>query len=450
MRRLLVFALFVSIGVLWWLEFETGTPRTARERDPTTATRPAAQPDASTNGKAPAALQVFGRIVRKGSGEPISGAEVLFDSKYTVRTDARGEFTAPRRPGQDSGTFEIRHADHATLWSTRQLRNGVETFELPPALRVSGRIVMAETSRPVPGIGVRVGNRSTRTDANGRFETTDHPPGKLSVRSHNVSAEIEAGTRNFELGIAGPLLVVHTRDEWGQPLPGVRIDNAPTVFGDEACAHVIVAIDRNLGVQAVGRKEGYLPQRILFHAVRGPSDVYEKTVVLRALPPYAVTLQVSYADGASPDVVSATLEGAPGSIPITRRLPVKSGTVTLRNVPDGVFTLQVIGDRDDLLPFREQVTIAPHTKNRVRVELQRGARIEVQWEGKRRGSSLILRRDQWRDIRLRRPTGAFWSVDSGIPFGRYRLVELVGGLEVRGMDIDLRSPEPVRVDWREE
>lgn len=150
---------------------------------------------------APNTSSLKGRVVDKTTGRGVPNAEVIFlgDLTIRVRTAADGRFLLSGIM-PDSGDFliQVRHPDYLTIfdpktgrnYQTVTIRSGDEnvntvTLEIyplgTPAL-ISGRVVNGETLEPVTNATVKLGDKQTTTDSDGKFSIPDAPTGMQALR----------------------------------------------------------------------------------------------------------------------------------------------------------------------------------------------------------------------------------------------------------------------------
>src|SRR5215813_15217567 len=119
----------------------------------------------------------------------------------------------------------------------------------PPKGRIAGRVLTADTGRPVARARVLInaaevpGGRGTQTDADGTYEFTELPAGRYSVNvsktgfislSYGQRRPLQAGTPlqladaqqlsgiDFRLP-RGSVIAGHVMDETGDPMPGISV-----------------------------------------------------------------------------------------------------------------------------------------------------------------------------------------------------------------------------------
>lgn len=131
---------------------------------------------------------------------------------------------------------------------TSAQQSGVATAP-PPTGRIAGRVLTADTGRPVARARVFInaaevpGGRGTQTDADGAYEFTELPAGRYTVNvsktgfvslSYGQRRPLQAGTPlqltdtqqlsgiDFRLP-RGSVIAGHVTDETGDPMPGISV-----------------------------------------------------------------------------------------------------------------------------------------------------------------------------------------------------------------------------------
>lgn len=165
---------------------------------------------------APKVGEVRGKVTYE-SGTPIEGAEVKLGTAV-AKTNAQGEyaFTKIRH-----GTYDFSVVVNGTTVHTQKVTVGdkpaVVNVTVPDPVQY-GKVVgtvKRDDGDPVAGATVRLGDRSTTTDADGAFEFSDVPYGTYTVRvevdgkEHTEQVEVNAPevSVHFVIEEAGPALV---------------------------------------------------------------------------------------------------------------------------------------------------------------------------------------------------------------------------------------------------
>ena len=131
-----------------------------------------------------------GRVVRKGTTNPISGASVqVADSHYRTQTDTSGRFQFEAIPGIRT-TLECSadgYAPSSTSWNLPPNQRSAVELELERCTVLTGRLVDATNNEPIRNATIRIRGTglSTESDSDGNFRLED-------VRQDKVTLEIEA------------------------------------------------------------------------------------------------------------------------------------------------------------------------------------------------------------------------------------------------------------------
>ena len=131
-----------------------------------------------------------GRVVRKGTTTPISGASVrVADSRYKTETDTSGRFQFEAIPGTQT-TLECSadgYAPSSTSWNLPPNQRSAVELELERRTVLTGRLVDATNNEPIRNATIRIRGTglSTESDSDGHFRLDD-------VRQDKVTLEIEA------------------------------------------------------------------------------------------------------------------------------------------------------------------------------------------------------------------------------------------------------------------
>lgn len=130
---------------------------------------------------------VAGTVVDSLSGAPLANANIRF-AGLDLRSDAQGAFRAERVPAGDisvSAELFRYQGDQENIVLERGTEQSVN-LALEPITTgtVRGIVRNAADGQPVSGATVTMGNLSTRSNAEGRFELEQVPAGDLSVRAN--------------------------------------------------------------------------------------------------------------------------------------------------------------------------------------------------------------------------------------------------------------------------
>jgi len=362
----------------------------ARDPDanPATAVRDRAPADPE-RARPSAADRATGTVlvrVRFADGSPAAGVRValvgpgavfLLGDDMVHVTDAEGVVRVELPPG--GRAFSV---DRAPVFREIQVESGSVTLveqDLPPGLRVSGRVVDAEGS-PVRGATVLFARRDfdpgvplATTDARGRFSIRDlSAPGFLGAfaRGHAPPwwREIPGkttGSREVELALRGPggELDVQVLGADAVPLPGAEVylgarDARPIREEEETGARVMVPPRRHATSDAGGgvRFEGIAPGPVRVAVVTEGYAAWHDSVDIAA--PGSRSLTVRLDEGAVVSGVVRTDSGDPvagaqiaAQAEALADLAVQvvtesgdDGSYRLARVPSGRVTLMLLSD----------------------------------------------------------------------------------------------------------
>lgn len=140
---------------------------------------------------------VRGRVVVRGTGEPVADALVSFGGPTETRADDQGEFVFRNLPAMMCA-FDAHAPGYSTRKSTSvlvtpgQVVEGIE-LEVDPAFSISGRVIQkGEHGIGVEGVEVTATPThppfmfvSASTDASGAFQLVGLRPGEYSLIGHN-------------------------------------------------------------------------------------------------------------------------------------------------------------------------------------------------------------------------------------------------------------------------
>jgi RNA polymerase sigma factor (sigma-70 family) len=116
-------------------------------------------------------------------GGPIEGAEIFENDALVGRTDARGLLSISSEPTEVSGLrgFRVRASGYANERATYS-GYGRVTISMIPESTISGTVMVAGTTTPLPGVRVFArGLDTVTTDAAGRFMIERVPPGHFEL-----------------------------------------------------------------------------------------------------------------------------------------------------------------------------------------------------------------------------------------------------------------------------
>ena len=116
-------------------------------------------------------------------GGPIEGAEIFENDALAGRTDTRGLLSISSEPTEVSGLqgFRVRASGYANERATYS-GYGRVTIAMIPESTISGTVLVAGTTTPLPGVRVFArGLDSVTTDAEGRFMIDRVPPGHFEL-----------------------------------------------------------------------------------------------------------------------------------------------------------------------------------------------------------------------------------------------------------------------------
>jgi len=459
--RLIVVGLVVALaaGAGYWLG--TRSDR-APGRAPGVGGELANRADGPRTEAVPGSDEICGRVVTVGTGEPVSGAEVVVAHEFECVTDEEGRFELPRPDDLTFAQFDVYSSTHRSVRTSQPIGREPIVISLVPGLTVAGRVVTRDGD-PVPGLELTsVGRTQAWTDAEGRFSSGGHEPGPVHIRVRDTEAVVEAGETDARIVVDGAFLHVRTVDESGAPVRGVRFESVDGEFFVESGGsawparfdYVLLSSIPGGTIRTDLRKEGYLPRRFEWTPRSAGAGVARETVVLQERPPHALTIRVLNADGSPPKRALFALLGDGGLRLVEATVDLKEGIGVVRGVPEGQWLARVHGDLDAALGVEVGVTIRPGDDNRAEFDLRPGAVFAVRWTRYSQRYRLEffseddpVNRFYFSEYRTR---PGWWGVGTRLPAGRYRLRELRQRDVVREEAVQIVGTEPVYVDWSKE
>ncbi len=181
---------------------------------------------------------VEGVVLAAGTHRPVANAEVSIGNRHT-RAGADGRFRIEDVESGDAmltAQKAVFEPGHATARVVAAETVAVE-IELSPITygRVTGRVIDADSGRPIAGADVSLGEQRLTSGPDGRFEAARVAAGDVAVsarkaayRSGGVSVELEpAGSAEAVVELepikVGTVVGVVVDAKTGQPIPGARV-----------------------------------------------------------------------------------------------------------------------------------------------------------------------------------------------------------------------------------
>ena len=217
---------------------------------------------------------VTGRVVSAADGTPIEGAEITAADARVV-SDARGGFAfeglmaGPIRLNATAPLFEPARA----AVELARNRTAEVVIEMQPITYgdVVGRVVDADTGKPLPGARISIGEQDILADDSGAFAFRRLEAGDLLLRAQakryapgSLSARLEpAGQLELTIeltplthgDVAGRVVDART----GKPLPGARVSiGQQEALADAAGGFVLQQVKAG-DLRVAARAEGYEP-----------------------------------------------------------------------------------------------------------------------------------------------------------------------------------------------
>ena len=157
------------------------------------------------------------------AGKPVSGALVVVDSAWSVKTDERGAFTIPD-PKSWAASLAIVHPDYTIL--EREVPQGAKLeFTLLPGTAVRGNVVAA-TGRPAANARVLAGDWPVAISGeDGSFVARHVGPDAKTITAIAGSESGSArGAETIEIKLVAKRVITGTvRDSGKRPLPGALV-----------------------------------------------------------------------------------------------------------------------------------------------------------------------------------------------------------------------------------
>lgn len=179
--------------------------------------------------------QVNGTVKYK-SGTPIPNADVRLGTE-TIKTNAQGQFSFSKIK---HGTYDFTVTVGGEVVHTQKVTVGAKpatinvTVDDPVQTGTISGMVTYENGTPIPGVTVKLGDKSTTTTAEGNYEFVDIPYGNYTVKAEvdgvEYSAPANLNTSSLVVNIVVPDVVSSgnlsgmVKDAIGRPVVGVTVE----------------------------------------------------------------------------------------------------------------------------------------------------------------------------------------------------------------------------------
>jgi len=140
------------------------------------------------------APRLEGQVLDAASGQPLSGAVIVVGTQTAI-ADGDGHYRLQVAPGDAVAVFSApgyvsETVPFAVAERSRRLR---QDLQMQPRV-LKGRTIAEDTSEPVGGLTVALGNASSLTDADGHFALVAREPGDLIISGAGVLTRTLAAT----------------------------------------------------------------------------------------------------------------------------------------------------------------------------------------------------------------------------------------------------------------
>ena len=140
------------------------------------------------------APRLEGQVLDAASGQPLSGAVIVVGTQTAI-ADGDGHYRLQVAPGDAVAVFSApgyvsETVPFAVAERSRRLR---QDLQMQPRV-LEGRTIAEDTSEPVGGLTVALGNASSLTDADGHFALVAREPGDLIISGAGVLTRTLAAT----------------------------------------------------------------------------------------------------------------------------------------------------------------------------------------------------------------------------------------------------------------
>jgi thermitase len=294
--------------------------------------------------------RISGQVTDAEDGSAISGAQVS-DGTRTVLTDVTGQYAINDVP---SGSYEVVAGKEGYESSSLTVNVFSETtavadFSLSEIIvhgSITGLVTDVEDGSPLVGATVSDGTRMTITDATGKYNIANMPPGTYQVTTsksgyHSLSLTVtvlSGGTAvaNFSLNeviVPGSITGLVTDAEDGSPLVGATVSDGTRMTITDATGKYTIANVPQGTYQVTASKAGYHSSSLTVTVFSGGTAVANFSLN-EVIVPGSITGSVTDAEDGSP-IVGAT---------------VSDGTRTVLTDTAGQYTI------NDVHPTTYQVT----------------------------------------------------------------------------------------------